>query len=137
MHGLSPSLRQLNNSICPTYYKSSWMFLKSASPTRTTATSPKSAFSTPKKGGDVLRLENFRCNHPDGTTTKSETTVKAIVGDEHLVLGSNRTFRMIYSKAKGNQILSRLEMREFYDDDGSYICTVRNIDGNYPAFGTS
>ncbi|KAJ4347799.1 uncharacterized protein N0V89_009169 [Didymosphaeria variabile] len=90
-----------------------------------------------QKGGDVSRLENFRCSHPDGTLTRSGTTVKAIVGEEHLALDSNRTFRMIYSKGSGNQILSRLEMREFYDEDGSYICTIRNIDGNDPAFGTA
>jgi len=60
-----------------------------------------------------------------------------MVGEEHLALDSHRTFRMIYSKGSGNQIFSRLEMREFYDEDGSYVCTLRNIDGNDPAFGTT
>ncbi|KAK7188630.1 hypothetical protein PSPO01_05263 [Paraphaeosphaeria sporulosa] len=75
-----------------------------------------------QKGGDVLRLENFRCSHPY---------------DEHFVLDSNRIFRMIYSTGNASQILSRLEMRGLYDEDGSYICTICDLNGNDPAFGTA
>lgn len=57
-----------------------------------------------EEGGDDLRLENFRCSQPDVTLTRSGTSVKAIVGDEHLVLDSDRTFRLIYFKGSGNQI---------------------------------
>jgi hypothetical protein len=88
-------------------------------------------------GGPIMRLENFRCSQPSGAfgTTASGTNVTALAGKEHLVQSSNRTFRMIFSYGQLDEIIALLEIREMYEEDGSFSCYIRDIDGRSESFG--
>ncbi|KAH0556470.1 hypothetical protein GP486_005626 [Trichoglossum hirsutum] len=65
-----------------------------------------------------MRLEIFRCSHP----------VTSLAGREHLVPTSNRIFRMIFSYGQLDEI------RETFDEDGSFSLYIRDIDSRSDSF---
>ncbi|KAF2280034.1 uncharacterized protein EI97DRAFT_498320 [Westerdykella ornata] len=90
-------------------------------------------------GGPIMRLETFRASHPTGaySYTASGTPVEALAGEEHLGENSNRTFRMTFSTGQLDKVLTTLEMREFFDEDGHYSVYMRDVDGNSDTFGST
>ena len=87
-------------------------------------------------GGPLMRLETFRCSHPEGDNgiTAAGTPVTSLAGKDHLSDTINRTFRMIFSYGQADSIIALLEMREYYED-GSASLYIRDIDGRSKLFG--
>ena len=88
-------------------------------------------------GGPIMRLETFRCSHPEGEhgITAAGTPVTSLAGNDHLSEASNRTFRMIFSYGQMDNIIALLEMREYYEESGSASLYIRDIDGRSSSFG--
>ena len=87
--------------------------------------------------GPIMRIETFRCSQPDGEfgITRSGTSVKALAGKDHLSESSNRTFRHVFSAGPPDSVTALLEMREIFDEDGSFAVVVRDVDGRSKSFG--
>ncbi|SER63772.1 hypothetical protein SAMN05421690_10471 [Nitrosomonas sp. Nm51] len=87
--------------------------------------------------GPVMRIETFRCSQPEGDfgKTASGTEVASLAGKDHLTQESNQIFRHIYSTGDVNAPLSTLEIREIFEEDGSFDIRVRDIDYESQSFG--
>ena len=89
--------------------------------------------------GPVMRIETFRCSQPlEGYgTTRAGTGVSLLAGDDHLSPASNRIFRHVYSAGELASPMITLEMREVFEEDGSFEVRVRDIDTESPSFGST
>ena len=87
--------------------------------------------------GPLMRIETFRCSQPEGEfgTTASGTSVLALAGTDHLTESSNRTFRHVFSSGNPDDPTVSLEIRETYDEDGSFEVRTRDVDGESGTFG--
>lgn len=87
--------------------------------------------------GSVTRIETFRCSQPNGAfgKTASGTEISSLAGKDHLKQESNQIFRHIYSTGDIEAPLSTLEIREIFQEDGSFDIRVRDIDYKSPSFG--
>lgn len=85
--------------------------------------------------GPVMRIETFRCSQPIGDfgTTKAGTSVTSLTGDDHLSPESNKVFRHIYSTGVIPEMKVILEMRETFEEDGSFDVRIRDVDADSPS----
>lgn len=87
--------------------------------------------------GPVMRIETFRCSQPEGDygVTKAGTSVASLAGADHLSANSNKVFRHVYSTGELPSPKITLEMREAFEEDGSFDIRVRDVDPESPTFG--
>lgn len=83
-----------------------------------------------KYNGNLMRIETFRCSHPDNEFGKTVvgTFAKHLCGDDHLKEESNKVFRHLFSVEYDNQMKGILEIRENFEEDGSWNVLIRDID---------
>lgn len=88
------------------------------------------------------RIEVFRSSQPQGRygITIAGTPVEAIAGDEHLIEGSNRIHRSIYSEGQNSERLTAIfELREEMNPrglpEGSWDMRFRDLDATSPTYG--
>ena len=89
--------------------------------------------------GPVMRIETFRCSQPEGDygRTSAGTGVASLAGDDHLSPMSNKVFRHVYSTGELSSPKITMEMREVFEEDGSFDVRVRDVDGESPSFGST
>lgn len=88
--------------------------------------------------GPVMRIETFRCSQPEGEFGKTiaGTSVKSIAGLDHLSKTSNRTFRHFFSTGELKSLKVTLEIREEFEEDGSFEIRTRDVDGVSSTYGS-
>ena len=88
-------------------------------------------------GGPLMRIETFRCSQPSGEfgVTEAGTRVEYISGLDHLSSKSNRVFRHIFSVGDPSNPKVTLEIREEFDQHGSWEIRVRDLDPESESFG--
>lgn len=90
--------------------------------------------------GKRMRLESFRASQPDKLShhvTAAGTSAFNLCGADHLVLGSNQIFRHIFSTedTQKKEMVVSLELREKYQEDGSWEVKVRDLQFGSASFG--
>lgn len=89
----------------------------------------------------ALRLESFRGSHPmqgKNYRTAAGTTAYALTGADHLRTSSSQVFRHVVSIAeekKGTAHIVILEIRELFQEDGSWQVKLRDLDCNSASYG--
>lgn len=88
-------------------------------------------------GGPLMRIETFRCSQPTGKygVTGAGTTVEMLAGQDYLNVISNRIFRHIFSVGDSHNPQVTLEIREVFDEDGSWEVRTRDLDPESASFG--
>ena len=87
----------------------------------------------------TMRIETFRSSQPEGIfeVTKPGTSALHLCGMDHLSKNSGRIFRHIFSVQDDLEMKVTLEIRELFDENGSWHLTVRDVDYKSKSFGTS
>lgn len=87
--------------------------------------------------GPLMRIETFRCSQPKSQygITRAGTTVEMLAGQDHLSSSSNRIFRHVFSVGRTNRLQVTLEIREMFDEDGSWEVRTRDLDPESATFG--
>lgn len=88
-------------------------------------------------GRPFMRIETFRCSQPIGPygITGAGTRVEWLAGKDHLTPTSNQIFRHIFCVGDTSNPQSTLEIRETFDEDGSWEVRTRDLDPESASFG--
>lgn len=87
--------------------------------------------------GPTMRIETFRASQPSGEfgITNAGTKVEHLTGSDNLKDYSNKTFRHIFSVEDNDELKVTLEIRESFEENGSWKIRIRDIDEISPSYG--